>query len=110
MFINRGLTAVALLPWTAALIKRTVFGMDKYQKIIELFSKRVRKLRLEHGFSQEDFASQAEIDRSYYGRIERGDANPTLKNIAAIAETLGISIQELFGESPKRVRRKKSTS
>jgi len=53
-------------------------------------------LREEHGFSQESFAVAAGIDRSYYGRIERGTANPTLKNIQAIADVLEITISQLF--------------
>jgi transcriptional regulator with XRE-family HTH domain len=80
--------------------------MDAYDKINEEFGKRVRLLRAQEGYSQEDFAQQAGIDRSYYGRIERGEANPTLRNIAAIAAVFGISVTELFEELPKTGRRK----
>lgn len=82
--------------------------MDNYEKVIKSFASRVKQLRLEKEYSQEGFAIQAQIDRSYYGRIERGEANPTLNNIAAIADVLGLEIWELFYESPKPVRRKKS--
>ncbi len=78
--------------------------MNKHDKIIESFGKRVKKLRIEHGYSQEAFAQEAGIDRSYYGRIERSEANPTLRNIAAIADLLGISISELFAELPRAGR------
>jgi transcriptional regulator with XRE-family HTH domain len=82
-------------------------GMDKkYDEIIETFGMRVREMREEYGYSQEAFAQEAGIDRSYYGRIERGNANLTLKQIAAIAERLGISIPELFEPSTKIRRRK----
>jgi transcriptional regulator with XRE-family HTH domain len=79
--------------------------MDKYDKVIEAFGKRVKKLRVEHGYSQEAFAQEAGIDRSYYGRIERGDANLTLRNIAAIADVLDLSIPELFMEPVKPGKR-----
>ncbi len=62
----------------------------KYDDIIAAFGARIRDLRIKHGDSQEAFAQECEIDRSYYGRIERCMANPTLKNIAAIADALGI--------------------
>ena len=75
--------------------------MNKHDKVIESFGKRVKRLRLEHGCSQEAFAQEAGIDRSYYGRIERGEANPTLRNIAAIADLLGITISELFADQQK---------
>ena len=80
--------------------------MDAYDKLNEEFGKRVRTLRAQEGYSQEEFAQEAGIDRSYYGRIERGEANPTLRNIAAIASVFGISVTELFEELPKTGRRK----
>jgi transcriptional regulator with XRE-family HTH domain len=83
--------------------------MEKYEKLNEAFGKRVKALRAQEGHSQEAFAQEAGIDRSYYGRIERGEANPTLKNIAAIANVLGISITELFEELPKAGRRKSNS-
>ncbi len=79
--------------------------MKRYDKIIDNFGKRVKRLRIEAGYSQEAFAQEAEIDRSYYGRIERSEANPTLKNIAAIADALGIAIADLFSDSSKVSRR-----
>ena len=60
------------------------------------FGKRVRALRLAKGLSQEEFAFKAGVHRTYMGGIERGERNPALKNIAAIASALGISLSELF--------------
>ncbi|WP_441339066.1 helix-turn-helix domain-containing protein [Pseudoalteromonas sp. SR41-6] len=37
--------------------------------------KEIRKARKAKGFSQERLALNAKIDRSYMGRIERGEAN-----------------------------------
>lgn len=79
----------------------------RYEKVIQAFGKRVKTLRIEHGYSQEAFAQEAGLDRSYYGRIERGQANLTLSNIAAIADQLSLSLSELFAESP-RIRKTKS--
>jgi len=50
--------------------------------------KNIKRIRIEKGFSQEEFALRAKIDRSYMGRIERGEANITIKVIATIAKTL----------------------
>lgn len=49
--------------------------------------KRIRKLRLERGFSQEDLAEQLNISRSAYERIENGKSNSwatQLENISTI--------------------------
>jgi transcriptional regulator with XRE-family HTH domain len=56
---------------------------------------RVRSLRKDRGLSQEAFAAQAAIDRSYMGGIERGERNVTLETLVRLANALGISLAEL---------------
>jgi transcriptional regulator with XRE-family HTH domain len=46
--------------------------------------------------SQEELAFRAGVHRTYLGGIERGHRNPALKNIAAIAEALEVTLPELF--------------
>jgi transcriptional regulator with XRE-family HTH domain len=60
------------------------------------FGNRVRVLRNAAGISQEELAFRAGIHRTYLGGIERGERNPSLKNIARIAKALNIKISELF--------------
>jgi len=60
------------------------------------FGQRVRKLRLETSLSQEELAFKAGMHRTYLGSIERGERNPSLRNIAAIAKALGITLSQLF--------------
>ena len=60
------------------------------------FGERVRALRLAKGLSQEELAFRSRVHRTYLGGIERGERNPSLKNIAAIADALDIAVQELF--------------
>ncbi|WP_145113023.1 helix-turn-helix domain-containing protein [Gimesia panareensis] len=70
--------------------------MAKRADISVRFGQRVRKLRKEQGYSQENFAYACELDRTYMGGIERGERNPTLRKIEQIADTLGISLAELM--------------
>ncbi len=58
--------------------------------------RRIRMLREAKGFSQETFAHHAGLERSYYGRIERGEINVTARNLIKIAKTLDVSVGELF--------------
>lgn len=60
------------------------------------FGQTVRELRLARGLSQEELAFKAGVHRTYLGSIERGERNPALKNIAAIAEALEVSLPQLF--------------
>lgn len=60
------------------------------------FGERVRELRKEQGYSQEAFADECELHRTYIGAIERGERNVAIDNIAKMAKALKISIAELF--------------
>jgi transcriptional regulator with XRE-family HTH domain len=70
--------------------------MGKAMDILERFGKNVREKRRSLGLSQEAFADRCKLDRTYISGIERGKRNVALRNIGAIAQTLGISIAELM--------------
>ncbi len=58
--------------------------------------RQIRDQRKARGFAQEAFAAHAEIDRSYYGAIERGERNLSTLNLIRIALALDIEVGELF--------------
>lgn len=60
------------------------------------FGKIIRELRSQKGWSQEQFADEVGVHRTYIGAVERGEQNIALDNIERIAKRLGISIEELF--------------
>jgi transcriptional regulator with XRE-family HTH domain len=66
------------------------------KNVKEQFGERVRELRRAKGLSQEDLSFKAGMHRTYLGGIERGERNPSLMNITAIAEALEITVSELF--------------
>lgn len=68
----------------------------KLKKIRKAFGEQVRSLRKAKGFSQEEFAHECGLHRSYMGDIERGERNLSIDNIAKIASPLGVTISELF--------------
>ena len=51
----------------------------------------VRRLRLEKGWSQEDYADRAGIHRTYVSDIERGARNPTVTVVEKLAKPLGVN-------------------
>jgi transcriptional regulator with XRE-family HTH domain len=62
------------------------------------FGQAIRRVRNARGISQEQFAHDSGLDRSYVGGIERGERNPSLLAIEKIALGLKISLAELFAE------------
>lgn len=71
-------------------------GDYNFEKLREAFGSRVRYLRLKCGLSQEDLADKCGLDRTYIGGIERGERNPSLKNILKLSEALSVGIDDLF--------------
>lgn len=62
------------------------------------FGQLVRKYRKEKNMSQEQLALLCNMDRSYLGRIERGEVNPTLEKIYELAKSLGVNVKDLLPE------------
>ena len=48
------------------------------------------------GMTQQEIAEASGIQRSYYGLIETGQRNPTLKIATKIASALGTDIEHVF--------------
>lgn len=67
----------------------------KYPALVK-FGKKIRELRKERGFSQEGFADEVGLDRTYMGGIERGERNIATLNIIRIAKALRVEVGELF--------------
>ena len=66
------------------------------KEILVKFGDRVRQLRLQHGFTQEELAARAGVHRTYVGMVERAEKNITLTNIEKFAQALRVSLVRLF--------------
>lgn len=56
----------------------------------------LRRLREEKGWSQEAYAEEAGIHRTYVSDIERGARNPTILVLEKLAAPLGITASRLL--------------
>ena len=65
----------------------------------ELLGAAIRKERESKGVSQEAFAHQCGLHRTYIGSVERGERNISLESVLKIAETLGLKLSELFSKA-----------
>lgn len=68
---------------------------NKHPALIKIGQK-IRELRKARGFSQESFADEVGLDRTYMGCIERGERNITTLNLIRVAKALKIEVGELF--------------
>lgn len=56
----------------------------------------IYELRREKKLSQEKLATEANVDRTRTGEIERGEANPTMDTLIRIADVLGYTLGMLI--------------
>lgn len=61
-------------------------------------ARNLRRLREQKGWSQEKFAFEANIHRTYVSDIERGARNPTIVVVEKLAVPLGVTAAELLAE------------
>jgi transcriptional regulator with XRE-family HTH domain len=63
---------------------------------LQVLGRRIKELRSERGWSQEEFAEVCGVHRTYMGHIERGEKNLSFGSLVRVANALGISLSELF--------------
>ncbi len=66
------------------------------QQIQRQLGERIRKLRAQKGWSQEEFADIAGLHRTYIGAVERGEKNLTISTLLTLAKTLNTTVTQLF--------------
>lgn len=62
----------------------------------------LKRLRLNLGLSQEEFAFECGLHRTYVSGVERGVRNPTVLVLEKIAAALKVPTAELLEETPRR--------
>jgi transcriptional regulator with XRE-family HTH domain len=70
--------------------------------ILRSLGEEIRELRTQKKLSQEALAGLAGIHTNVVGRLERGDYNPTVMILAALAVKLGVTLEELFRGAEER--------
>ena len=67
----------------------------------EAFGRILRTHRVAAGLSQDELAYQAGLTRNYVSLLERGQRNPTLNTMFALASALDTTLQALLSELDK---------
>ena len=69
------------------------------------FGETVRSVRESAGVAQEALALIAEMDRSYLGRLELGEKQPSLDVVFRLAAALGVTPGDLVARIELRLRK-----
>lgn len=63
-----------------------------------IVGRNLRRHRKKRGFSQEAFADEMGVHRTYFSSVERGERNLTLQTLEKIADFLGVDPRTLLDE------------
>lgn len=66
------------------------------EKINQNVADRIRQLRQNKGYSQENLAHSAQLSVAYIGQLERNIKKPTIDTIARICDALDVSLPTFF--------------
>ena len=72
--------------------------------VLERLGNRIRERRKALGWTQEELAAEADIDRSYIGGVERGERNLTFTMLCGICAALECDVATLTKGIPERPR------
>lgn len=64
--------------------------------ILNFIAHRIRQLRQKQNVSQEKFAYNIGMDRSYFASVESGKRNISIVNLQKIVTGLGVTLEEFF--------------
>ena len=73
-----------------------VWSMQDVMTVRKSLGARVRALREKRKWSQEDFAHEGGLARSFAGAIERGEKDLRLTTLVKLANTFDITVAQLF--------------
>jgi transcriptional regulator with XRE-family HTH domain len=69
---------------------------SNHENAAVLLGRRIRSLRTEKGWTQQELGDHAEVNYKFVGEIERGQQNPSLNVLVKIAAALGVDLLDLF--------------
>ena len=72
------------------------------KKHITILGNNIRQIRREKDLSQEALAEFADINVTFLGKIERGQANPTIETLLKISRAFEMPVTKLF-EYPQSI-------
>ena len=65
---------------------------------LENLAKKIKKLRLQQGISQEKLAENCDFDRTYISMLERAKRNPSYLNLLKLSRGLDVPLSLLLND------------
>lgn len=67
-----------------------------------LLGEAIRRVREAAGYSQDKFAYEVGLSRTYYGSLERGEINATIMTLVKVTNALDIELKVIIPKTLKK--------
>lgn len=64
--------------------------------------KKIKRLRIQNGLTQEELADRAELSKGFISQVERDITSPSIATLVDLLQALGTDLQEFFSDSSDR--------
>ena len=71
-------------------------------QVLRELAERIKTLREAQGWTQEQFAERAAMQRSYLADLELGRRNPSVRTLVKVANAFGIAVSELLERTARK--------
>ncbi|MFD3003105.1 helix-turn-helix domain-containing protein [Pontibacter toksunensis] len=73
--------------------------MKSEAEVLKSIGERLKEIRIQKGYtSYESFALDHDLGRMQYWRLEKGEANLTIRTLLKVLTIHGMTLQEFFSE------------
>jgi transcriptional regulator with XRE-family HTH domain len=86
-------------------MKTLTLALDRRRRVARAFGAVLKTARMGANLSQHQLARAANLSNNFSGRLERGQQEPTLSTLLALADALGIQATLLVTMTVGRLRR-----
>jgi len=70
--------------------------IDPSTQFLQRFGRRLKVLRLERDLTQQQLADAAGFDRTFIGKLERGESGVNVDRLDDLARALGLTVRDLL--------------
>lgn len=60
---------------------------------------KIKRLRVQHGLTQEELAARTELSKGFISQVERDLTSPSIATLVDLLESLGTTLKDFFNES-----------
>ena len=92
LFVNKYILSVCTIAWHP----RPIIDVMMKQGHLRALGRRIQELRKDRNLTQDRLAERCSLTLNYIGKIERGEAQPTLGALFSIATALKSNFSALF--------------